>query len=45
MVLGSVVMDLVQPGEEQEFYRKGKLDLTQRVAEAMTTTKGEYVGK
>ena len=33
---GSVVVDLVQPGEELEFYRKGTLDLTQRGAEANT---------
>ena len=38
-----VVMDLVQPGEELEFYRKGILDLTQRGAEAIMT-KEEYIG-
>jgi len=36
-------MDLVQPGDELEFNRKGKLDLTQREAEA-NTIKGEYIG-
>ena len=36
-------MDLMQPGEELEFYRKGILDLTQRGAETITT-KLEYIG-
>ena len=43
MFWGSEVVDLVQPGEELEFYRKGILDLTQRGAEAIMT-KGEYIG-
>ena len=34
---GSVVMDLVQPEEELEFYHKGILDFIQRGAEANTT--------
>ena len=34
-------MDLVQP--EEEFYRKGTLDLKQRGAE-VTMTNGEYIG-
>ena len=37
-----MVIDLVQPGEELEFYRKGILYLTQRGAEAIMI-KGEYV--
>ena len=37
-------MDLVQPGEELQFYRKGILDLTQRGAEA-NTAKGDCILK
>ena len=36
-------MDLVQPGEELEFYSKCILDLSQRGAEAIMT-KREYIG-
>ena len=38
-----MLTDLMQPGEELEFYRKGILDFTQKLAEAITT-KGEYIG-
>ena len=35
-------MDLMQTGEELEFYHKGILDITQKEAEAITI-KGEYI--
>ena len=39
----SVVVDLVEPGENIEFYRKGILNLTKWGAEA-NTTKREFIG-
>ena len=44
MFWGSVVVDLVQPGEQEpQFYHKGILDLTQTAAEA-NMAKGDYIG-
>ena len=43
LLWGRVVTDLMQPGEELEFYRKGILNLKQRGDEAITT-KGAYIG-